>query len=163
MSQFTFWLHQVFAAARRFSLAGAIGGYSLVVVWWLLFVVASLVAEHGLQGVWAPQLWGMGLVAPRHVESSQTRDLACVPCIGRWILNHQPTRKSDSSFNSFFFFPLSLCNSQEIGWKSMANRWLCSTRSAFVLFLQHPHLGRPCIEFRKSVELGWKKLSFLHL
>ena len=28
----------------------------------------------------------MGLVAPRHVGSSQTRDRTRVPCIGRWIL-----------------------------------------------------------------------------
>lgn len=27
-------------------------------------------------------------VAPRHVESSRTRDCAHVPCIGRWVLIH---------------------------------------------------------------------------
>ena len=31
---------------------------------------------------------GHGLVAPRHVGSSWTRDYTCVPCIGRWILIH---------------------------------------------------------------------------
>ena len=35
----------------------------------------------------------MGLVAQWHVESSQTKDPACVPCIGRWVLNHWTTRK----------------------------------------------------------------------
>ena len=30
-------------------------------------------------------LWCMGLVAPRFVESSLTRDQTCVHCIGRWI------------------------------------------------------------------------------
>ena len=35
----------------------------------------------------------MGLVAPRHVESSQTRDWTCVPWIGRWILNYWTTRE----------------------------------------------------------------------
>ena len=35
----------------------------------------------------------MGLVAPWHVGSSQTRDQTCVPCIGRWILNHCATRE----------------------------------------------------------------------
>ena len=28
-----------------------------------------------------------GLFAPWHLGSSQTRDRACVPCVGRWILN----------------------------------------------------------------------------
>ena len=35
----------------------------------------------------------MGLVAPRHVESSQTTDRTPVPYIGRWILNHWTTRE----------------------------------------------------------------------
>ena len=35
----------------------------------------------------------MGLVAPRHVGSSQTRDRTRVPCIGRRILNHCATRE----------------------------------------------------------------------
>ena len=39
------------------------------------------------------QLWHMGLVAPRHVGSSQTRDPTCVPCIGRQILNHCNTNE----------------------------------------------------------------------
>ena len=41
---------------------------------------ASVVAARGLRGC--------GLIVPRHVESSQTRDRTRVPCIGRWILNH---------------------------------------------------------------------------
>ena len=35
----------------------------------------------------------MGLVAPPHVGSSQTRARTRVPCIGRWILNHCATRE----------------------------------------------------------------------
>ena len=35
----------------------------------------------------------MGLVAPRHVGSSQTRARTRVPCIGRQILNHCATRE----------------------------------------------------------------------
>ena len=69
-------------------------GYSLGAVHWLLIAVASLVAEHVLQRVWASavaahrlsncgsralecraqQLWGTGLVAQWHVESPWTRD-----------------------------------------------------------------------------------------
>lgn len=43
-----FLLYLVFIAARRLSLAGASGGYSLVVVLSLLTVVLSLIAEHVL-------------------------------------------------------------------------------------------------------------------
>ena len=39
----------------------------------------------------------MGLVAPRHVGSSQTRDRTRVPCIGRRTLNHCATREGPSS------------------------------------------------------------------
>ena len=42
----------------------------------------------------AQQLWLSGLVAPRHVGSSQTRARARVPCIGRQILNHCATREA---------------------------------------------------------------------
>ena len=34
-----------------------------------------------------------GLIASRHVESSQTRNRTHVPYIGRWILNHRTTRE----------------------------------------------------------------------
>ena len=95
------WLHWVFVAAR---------GLSLVAVCGLLIAVASLVAEHGLQGfsscgmgarqLWlagsgwqAQQLWCTGLVAPWHVGSSRTRARTRVPCIGRRILNHCATRE----------------------------------------------------------------------
>ena len=36
----------------------------------------------------------MGLVAPWHVGSSQTRAQTRVPCIGRQILNHYATREA---------------------------------------------------------------------
>ena len=41
---------------------------------------------------WVQQSWHTGLVASSHVGSSWTRDCTCVPCIGRWILNHWITR-----------------------------------------------------------------------
>ena len=44
--------------------------------------------------VWARQLWHTGLVAPRHVRSSRTRDRTCVPCIARQILYHLSHRGS---------------------------------------------------------------------
>ena len=58
---------------------------------------------HGLSccGAQAPdvqaqQLWLTGLVAPRHVGSSQTRARTRVPCIGRQTLNHWATREAPS-------------------------------------------------------------------
>ena len=41
-------------------------------------------------GAWA--LGCKGLVAPQHVEFSQTRDRTSVPCIGRQILDHWITK-----------------------------------------------------------------------
>ena len=38
----------------------------------------------------------LSLTAPRHVESSRTRDLTCVSCIGRWVLIHCTSREVQS-------------------------------------------------------------------
>ena len=46
----------------------------------------------------AQQLWDLGLVAPRHVGSSQTRDQTRVPCIDRWFSTPGPKRKSYTMF-----------------------------------------------------------------
>ena len=53
----------------------------------------------------------MGLVAPRHVGSSRTRDRTRVPCIGRWTLNHCTTR----DVPSFLISPLTLTVGMEVG------------------------------------------------
>ena len=42
----------------------------------------------------AQQLWLTGLVAPRHVGTSQTRARTRVPCVGRQTLNHCTTREA---------------------------------------------------------------------
>ena len=42
----------------------------------------------------AQQLWCTGLVAPRHVGSSQTRARTRVPCTGRQTPNHCATREA---------------------------------------------------------------------
>ena len=42
----------------------------------------------------AQWLWLTGLVAPRHVGSSQTRARTRVPCIGRQTLSHCATREA---------------------------------------------------------------------
>ena len=61
--------------------------------------VGSVVATRGLwstaSGVVVPQeLSCMGLVVPRHVGSSRTRDWTGVLCIAGWILNHWTTREA---------------------------------------------------------------------
>ena len=57
-------------------------------LWWLLLLQSMLCRVHGLQ-----ELWCSDLVAPWHVGSSLARDWACVPCIGRQILNEWTTRE----------------------------------------------------------------------
>ena len=73
--------------------------------WGPLFIHRGARASHyrGLSccGAQAPdaqaqQLWLTGLVAPRHVGSSQTRARTCVPCISRQILNHCATREAQN-------------------------------------------------------------------
>ena len=74
------------------------GGFSCCGAWALGFRICSTQAQL---------LWPLGSVALRHVESFQTRDWTCVPCIDRWIPIHWTTRevprlfllKSDSLFS----------------------------------------------------------------
>ena len=75
------WVLQVFSSRSEQALL-------FMAVPGLLIAVASLAAEFMLFRVLAQKLGHMGLVAPRHVESSCTRDQIHVPCIGRWILSN---------------------------------------------------------------------------
>ena len=94
-----FWLCWVFIAVCRLSLVvasgatlrfGALasyhGGFSCRTQ--ALGAQASVIDVSGLSscGFQGQLLW--------HVGSSQTRDQTRVPCIARWILNHQPTREA---------------------------------------------------------------------
>ena len=79
--------------ARAFSSCGKQGP--------LFIVVRGPLHHRGLSccGAQAPdaqaqQLWLTGLVAPRHVGSSQTRARTRIPCIGRQTLNHCATREA---------------------------------------------------------------------
>ena len=94
-----FWLGWIFVAVWAF-LQLQQTGYSPAVMRGLLIAVASLVAEHGLQGprasvVEAPrlqtqalELWPTDLAAPRQLGHSWIRDQTRVSCIGRRILYH---------------------------------------------------------------------------
>ena len=76
-------------------------GLLFIAVHELLSAVTSLVCGAQALCTWASvaaaqrlSSWGeLGLVAPRHVESSRTRDRTCVPCISRRILTHSTTRE----------------------------------------------------------------------
>ena len=73
------------ASARGLSLAAMNVGYSLVAMQVLLILAASHVAtDSGAlrlshRSVETQYLWHMGLAAPRHVKSFQTKDLNLCP------------------------------------------------------------------------------------
>ena len=109
---------------RGLSLVASVRGYSLIAESGLLIVVASLLAEHGLQGslaqvaellpgcrAQAQQLWHTGLVTLRHVGSSQIRDQNCVSCTGRWILYTERPGKPHCHFfkKTSYFIPSNYC------------------------------------------------------
>ena len=79
--------------ARAFSSCGKWGPL-FIAVRKPLTIAASLVAEHRLQTRRLSSCGSRGLVAPRHVGSSQTTARTCVPCIGRRTLNHCTTRET---------------------------------------------------------------------
>ena len=103
VNRFIYQLRWIFTAARV-SLVVASGGYSLAAVQGLLTAVASLAAEHGLQGTGfsscgtRPQQlcsqdlelrlnsWVHRLSCSTCVGSSQPRDPTRVFCTGGWTL-----------------------------------------------------------------------------
>ena len=88
---FSFLVAWVFAAARSLELR--LAGFSLQWRFWLRSTGSRVRGINSFR-TWAQYLWHMGLVAPRLVDSSQTRDRTRVLRFGRWILNHCTTRKS---------------------------------------------------------------------
>lgn len=89
----------MFVAARRFSLAAERGTFPVVCR--LLIVEASLVAEHGLQNMWASVLVAQELSCSMGVwDLPGQGGGACVPYIGRWILNPWTTK---GKFQRFTF------------------------------------------------------------
>ena len=62
-------------------------GLLFIVVCGLLTVMFLLFPSMGSRAQ-IRQLWHTGLVTPKHVGSSWTRDRTTVSCIGRRILNH---------------------------------------------------------------------------
>ena len=68
-------------------------GFSRCRLWTQKFQLAGsrVQASYGVMELY---LWSTGLVAPKHVESSRTRDWTGVSCIARKILNHWTTREA---------------------------------------------------------------------
>ena len=91
----------------------------------------------------AQQLWLTGLVAPRHVGSSQTRAQTRIPCIGRQTLNHCATREAlDFFYRTFFLFLIWSCRSclyileiNPLSVASFANVFSHSEGCHFILFM----------------------------
>ena len=126
-----FWLCRVFIALHRLSLAVASWGYFLAVVHRLLIAVASLLQSMGCRARRLQQLqftgsractqslWCMGLVAPQHLDSSQTRGGTRAPCISRHFPIHRTTREVQSvilisAFVFVWYFPYVLLSSYGI-------------------------------------------------
>ena len=54
----------------------------------------SLVVGHGLQNTWAQQLPRVSsVVLASGLSCLLTRDRTCIPCVGRWTLNHWTPRE----------------------------------------------------------------------
>ena len=88
-------------AACGLSLVAGSGGYSSLQctgfsLWWLLFLCSMGSRHLGFSnfGLWAQQLWLLGLVAPGDVGSSQSRNQTHVPCVGRQSLTTREGPKS---------------------------------------------------------------------
>ena len=97
-------------------------------------------------------MWRMGLVAPRHVGSSQTRARTRVPCTGRRILkplHHQGSPENVSLFEAPHLRPLVLC---------------CGPAP----HVPHPRLGlasKSCLPFQPlwALLICYPKVSHLHV
>ena len=130
------------------------GAYSLVALLGILIAVAS--------PVWAAQALGpMSFVAPRHVESSQTREQTQVPCIGSWILNHWTTgRVLDFLFSDPSSLTLNLARKRENG-PIQPTSWTMATGLAYparhkkkyiyyILFNSQNKVTTPTLQMRKQ-------------
>ena len=119
-------------------------------------------------------MWRRGLVARQHVGSSRTRDRTRVPCIGRWILNHQATREipvfiflTKATLDSNpTFVPELLCQVPSVssflhlqnGWGFFPASPLCLSRE-LCRELKHKHFSR--VPERQSTSLN-SRCSFVN-
>ena len=97
------WLCWAFVSVRGLSLVAASGGHSSSRCAGLSLLRPLLLRSTGSRRAGSVIVL-TGLVAPRHVGSSQTRTRTCVPWIGRQILNHCATRDAPYIFISQGYF-----------------------------------------------------------
>ena len=101
----------------------------------------------GAQAVATPAsvFWCTGLIALRHVGSSQTRGRTSVPCIARQILNHWTTREAPSQW-------LFKINAEKLYWISKLTVNACQL--AYFMVTSYPSLS-PCLPYWKLKETPW--------
>ena len=101
-----FWPWYVVIATPWLSLVVVSRGCSLVAVYQPLTAVASLLLQSvGSRVLGLQQLWPRGSGAPRHMESSGTKNRTGIPLVARWILNLWATREVP---RKHFFFLLKI-------------------------------------------------------
>ena len=108
--------------------------------------------------VQAQQLWHTGLVAPRHVGSSQTRARTCVSCVGRRILNHCATREVPEKCVFYFYLKTkgTLWSTQYFAFCHQ-HGWFCAS-----LYLLKPYILHLRLQiFSASVSLGLYKKAYV--
>ena len=96
----------------------------------------------------AQQLWLEGLVAPRHVGSSQTRARTRVPCIGRQILNHCATREARFCPFLIGLYVLLLSGNSLVSFLVII---ILDTNPLFIYVLQSPSKSVVCLFIFLSV------------
>ena len=77
---FYFWLHWVFVAAHRLSLAAPSRGYSLSVQ--ASHCGSFPVAEHGLEGTWTSVIVASALVCASEKQEAWPAGRKCLNCPG---------------------------------------------------------------------------------
>ena len=94
-----FWLCWLFALWGLFS--SCYVGFSLR---WLLLLLSMGCKACRLQYRLGSVVVAPGLSCPAHAESSWTRDWTLVPCIGRQIFNHWPTKEVQKFYLFFLMY-----------------------------------------------------------
>ena len=87
----------------------------------------------------AQQLWLTGLVALRHVGSSQTRARTRVPCIGRQIPNHRATREAPTGRGILIHYA-----TREVPFWNFNSRLFIFLRGSYLFRLNNTVYPFPC-------------------
>ena len=137
------------ATLRCGARASHCGGFSCCRAW-ALGEQASVVVAHWLSSCrsWALEhrlsSCGVRALLLRSMwNSSRMRDRTCVPCIGRWILNHCTTREAPN-----LRFLTSHCTKSSVRDKVIGKKWIYSERNT---------LHRQSMGHLRRLERPWEK------